>query len=104
MYFFSAIRTKRMLRHIYIETALSINDTGIASIKGGMVLSSLVNIRAGRVLKALQLDSCHIFRLRICVTAMDYTHLAWLGKRILNVFLLLTVVERFAIILFTLIR
>ena len=93
-----------MLRHIYIETALSVNDTGIASIKRCMVLSSLVNIRAGRVLIAFQLDSCHIFRLGICVTAMDYTHLAWLGKRILYVFLLLTVVERFAIILFTLIR
>ena len=69
-----------MLRHIDIKTALSVNDTGIACIKSCMVLPSLVNIRTGRVLKALQLDSCHIFRLGIRVTAMDYAHLAWLGK------------------------
>ncbi len=50
MNFFRAIRTKRMLRHIYIETTLSINDTGISNIKRRVVLSSLVNIRTSRVL------------------------------------------------------
>jgi len=107
MYLFRADCTKRMLSHIDIETALTINNTGVACIKRGVVSSSLVNVGAdtpGRVIKALQLNSCHIFRLGIRVTAMDYAHLAWLGKRILNVFLLLTVIKRLTIVLFTLIR
>ncbi len=96
-----------MLSHIDIETPLTIDYASVACIKRGVVSSSLVYVGADtprRVLEAFQLNSCHIFRLGIRVTAMDYAHLTWLGKRILNVFLLLAVIKRLTIVLFTLIR